>query len=123
MGSCSWDELLGGSYISYHSQTQRAESNLLVVKMDRDQLIEYIDAVALPPIPVRKKVWDDNKFVELVRYKTHIPTHEQREWLYQTYGPRGSHLAGQYWEYNAVGDYMVMDEQVYTWFRTKWGSK
>jgi len=91
--------------------------------MMHDRLIEYVDAVVAAPAPVRKKIWNGEQFIQVVHYKTSIPTQQQREWLYNTYGPAGSHLSGQHWQYNAAGDYMIMDEQVYTWFHTKWGRR
>ena len=81
-----------------------------------------VDQVVLPP-PVRKQVWDGVKFVPMTLYR-HLPVATQQiEWLQQNYGRPGTYINGQYWDYTKSGNYLMMDEQVYTWFKMKWGTK
>jgi hypothetical protein len=91
-----------------------------------EQAIEYIDVeVTLPP-PVKKQVWDlvTQTFVPMTLYKRKgIPDHDALNWLYDTYGRQGVYKNGRYWDYSIAGDFIVMDEKVYTWFQMKWGNK
>lgn len=86
------------------------------------QVIEYIDVeVTLPP-PVKKQVWDGEKFVPMTLYKHKgIPNSDQLIWLKTTYGYPGTYINGSYWDYSIGGDFTVMDEKVYTWYQVKWG--
>jgi hypothetical protein len=90
------------------------------------QQIEYVDVeVTLPP-PVKKQVWDaeTQSFVPMTLYKRNgVPDQEKLDWLYKTYGPDGVYKNGRYWDYSRAGNFIVMDERVYTWFQTKWGNK
>lgn len=85
---------------------------------------EYVDVkVTLPP-PVSKQIWDGEKFVPMRLYRLpHEPGDQQRNWLWQTYGPAGSYTKGHYWDYSHSGNFTVMDEKVYTWYQMKWGNK
>lgn len=88
-------------------------------------LIEYIDAdrVVLPP-PVKKQVWDGERFVPMTLYKqSRVPRGEILLWLEKTYGRPGTYINGRFWDYSRAADYIVMDELVYTWYQMKWGSK
>ena len=89
------------------------------------QQIDYTDAdqVVLPP-PVRKQVWDGEKFVPVLLYKHRgVPNREQKSWLEKTYGLAGTYKNGSYWDYSVGGNFTVMDEQVYSWYKMKWGNK
>ena len=86
------------------------------------QQIDYTDAdqVVLPP-PVRKQVWNGEKFVPMTLYKHRsVPNREQESWLEKTYGLPGVYKNGSYWDYSVGGNFTVMDEQVYLWFTMKW---
>lgn len=92
--------------------------------MGWDQQIDYADVnVTLPP-PVRKQVWDGEKFVPMMLYKHKgCPGTIQEEWLRKTYGSPGTYQNGQYWDYSRAGNFTVMEEKVYTWYQMKWGNK
>ena len=87
-------------------------------------MIEYVDVeVTLPP-PVRKQVWDGEKFVPMTLYKSKgCPGHPEIRWLHKTYGSPGTYRNGQYWDYSLAGNFTVMEEKVYTWFKMKWGNR
>jgi hypothetical protein len=88
------------------------------------QQIEYVDFEVSHPPPVKKQVWDGKQFVEMTLYKRNaVPNQEKLDWLYKTYGPSGMYKNGRYWDYSRAGNFIVMDEKVYTWFQTKWGNK
>ena len=87
--------------------------------------IEYIDEsdIVLPP-PVKKQVWDGEKFVPLTVYKNQgVPNGEKLLWLEKTYGQPGTYINGRFWDYSRAGNFTVMDERVYTWYQMKWGNK
>ena len=88
------------------------------------QQIEYVDVeVTLPP-PVKKQVWDGEKFVPMTLYRLgHSPRDEERNWLWRTYGPAGQYINGHFWDYSRSGNFTVMDEKVYVWYQIKWGNK
>ena len=88
------------------------------------QKIDYEEVkVTLPP-PVKKQVWDGEKFVPMTLYRHNgVLSQVQQDWLRDSFAPRGTYLAGQYWNYSAGGGYTVMDEKVYTWYQIKWGNK
>ena len=92
--------------------------------MGWEQKIEYVDVeVTLPP-PVKKQVWDGEKFVPMTLYKVgHAPNDTERNWLWRPYGPAGVYVNGHFWDYSHAGNFTVMDEKVYTWFQMKWGNK
>ena len=92
--------------------------------MGLTQKIEYTDVeVTLPP-GVKKQVWDGKQFVPMTLYKHQgVPKGEKLLWLEKTYGRPGTYKNGQYWDYSKAGNFMVMDEQVYTWYQMKWGNK
>jgi hypothetical protein len=92
--------------------------------MGWEQIIEYIDVeVTLPP-PVSKQIWDGDKFVPMKLYRLQYePGIQQRNWLWNTYGPAGTYVNGHYWDYSRSGNFTVMDEKVYTWYQMKWGNK
>jgi len=88
-------------------------------------VIEYVDEsdIVLPP-PVRKQVWDGEKFVPMTLYKHRwVPREEILLWLEKTYGRPGTYLNGQYWDYSRAGNFTIMDERVYTWYQMKWRNK
>jgi hypothetical protein len=89
-----------------------------------EQKIEYVDVeVTLPP-PVKKQVWDGEKFVPMTLYKRKgIPNHDELTWLHETYGHQGVYKNGRYWDYSRAGNFIVMDEKVYTWYQMKWMNK
>lgn len=89
------------------------------------QKIEYVDAdtESVPP-PVKKQLWDGEKFVPMMLYKFKgIPDSYQMEWLNVTCGFSGTYKNGQYWDFSRAGDFTIMDEKVYTWYQMKWGNK
>ena len=88
------------------------------------QVIEYVDLeVTLPP-PVKKQVWDGEKFVPMSLYKRNgVPNGEKLLWLEKTYGQPGTYINGQFWDFSRAGNFTVMDEKVYTWYQMKWGNK
>ncbi len=85
---------------------------------------EYVDVeVTLPP-PVKKQVWDGEKFISMTPYKFKgVPDSYQMEWLNVTYGFAGTYKNGQYWDFSRAGDFTVMDEKVYTWYQMKWSNR
>ena len=88
-------------------------------------VIEYVDEsdIVLPP-PVRKQVWDGEKFVSMTLYKSKgTPPTAQMDWLIDTYGHQGVYKNGRYWDYSRAGDFTVMDERVYMWYQMKWKNK
>ena len=90
------------------------------------QVIDYVDAEVILPPPVKKQVWDPDtqSFVPMTLYKrTQIPGQRELDWLHETYGYRGVYKNGCYWNYSRAGNFIVMDEKVYTWFQMKWGNK
>ena len=90
------------------------------------QVIDYVDAEVILPPPVKKQVWDPDtqSFVPMTLYKrTWIPGQQELDWLHETYGYRGVYKNGRYWDYSRAGNFIVMDEKVYTWFQMKWGNK
>ena len=89
------------------------------------QVIEYVDVeVSLPP-PVKKQVWDGEKFVPMTLYKTKgWPGMEAENWLLKSFGHPGTYKDGRYWDYSRAGDpFTVMDEKVYVWYQMKWGKQ
>ena len=88
------------------------------------QQIEYVDVeVTLPP-PVKKQVWNGEQFVPMTLYKHRgLPDQEQMDWLEQTYGRPGVYKNGQFWDYTRAGNFIIMDERVYTWYQMKWSNK
>lgn len=88
------------------------------------QKIEYADVEVVLPPPVKKQVWDGEKFVPMTLYRFKgIPDPYQTEWLNVTFGFPGTCINGQYWDFSRAGDFTVMDEKVYTWYQIKWGNK
>lgn len=88
------------------------------------QQIEYTEVeVTLPP-PVKKQVWDGEKFVPMTLYRSKgTPSTEQMDWLIDTYGRPGVYKNGRFWDFSRAGDFTVMDEKVYTWYQMKWRKK
>ena len=90
--------------------------------MGQSQIIEVVHDVVILPPPVKKQVWDGEKFVPMTLYKKKgVPNMEEMQWLNVTYGFPGTYKDGQYWDYSKAGDFVVMDEKVYTWYQMKWG--
>jgi len=88
------------------------------------QVIEYIDAEVVLPPPVRKQVWDGEKFVPMTLYKIKgWPGMAAENWLLKNFGHAGIYRDGRFWDYSRAGDFTVMDEKVYTWYQMKWGNK
>ena len=88
------------------------------------QIIEYTDVEVTQPPPVKKQIWDGEKFVPMTLYKIKgLPAIAAQKWLLETFGPKKIYRDGRYWEYSRAGDFTVMDEKVYTWYQMKWGNK
>jgi hypothetical protein len=88
------------------------------------QKIDYVDVEVVLPPPVKKQVWDGKEFVPMTLYKRKVvPSLEALDWLQKTYGHQGVYENGRYWEYSRAGNFIVMDEKVYTWYEMKWGNK
>lgn len=90
------------------------------------QTIEYVDVEVVLPPPVKKQVWDSEtqSFVPMTLYKrNHVLSNAEADWLRKTYGLDGNYKNGRYWNYSRAGNFIVMDEKVYTWFQMKWGNK
>ena len=88
------------------------------------QQINYVDVETTLPPPVKKQVWNGEKFVPVLLYKHRgVPNREQERWLEKTYGLSGVYKNGNYWDYSVGGTFTVMDEQVYSWYKMKWGNK
>jgi hypothetical protein len=86
--------------------------------------IEYIDQEIVLPPPVKKQMWDGEKFVPIILYKHKgVPNREQESWLEKTYGCPGIYKNGQLWDYSVGGNFTIMDEQVYTWYQMKWSGQ
>jgi hypothetical protein len=53
------------------------------------QIIEYTDVeVTLPP-PVKKQIWDGEKFVPMTLYKIKgLPAIAAQKWFLETFGPK-----------------------------------
>jgi len=91
--------------------------------MGWDQQIEYVDAKVTSAPPVKKQVWDGEKFVPMTLYRHQTaPTREQMVWLHANFGGRANYI-GSYWDYSITGNWTVMDEKVYVWYQMKWGNK
>jgi hypothetical protein len=90
------------------------------------QKIEYVEVEPSLPAPVRKKIWDaeTQTFVPMTLYRhMDLPNSTHLDWLRETYGHEGVYKSGRFWDYSRAGNYIVMDEKVYTWFQMKWGNK
>jgi hypothetical protein len=87
-------------------------------------MIEYIDVeVTLPP-PVKKQIWNGEKFVPMTLYRTSKKlTHDQIDWLRATYGVPGVYMSGQYWDYANSQLIGLMDDKVYMMFTLKWAGE
>ena len=87
--------------------------------MGWNQKIEYIEVQAqdiLPLPPVKKQIWDGEKFVTVMQYRVAgILSKEQKDWLYRTFGQKGNR-----WNFTDSGRFYIMDEQVYMIFKLKW---
>lgn len=90
------------------------------------QTIEYVDVEVVLPKPVQKQVWDGKtqSFVPMTLYKrNHVLSNAETDWLRKTYGLEGNYKNGRYWNYSRAGNFIVMDERVYTWYSMKWSNK
>ena len=87
------------------------------------QQIEYVEIeVTLPP-PVKKQVWDGEKFVPMTLCKHKgVLNKTAEEWMRTTFGPRGVYKNGHFWDYSSGANFTLMDERVYTWYQMKWGN-
>jgi hypothetical protein len=86
--------------------------------------IEYVDAEIVLPPPVKKQIWNGTEFVMFLMYRRKgIPSYQQREWLWNTYGHQGVYEYGRFWDYSVVGDFTQMDDKVYMFYTMKWGVK
>lgn len=85
------------------------------------QQIEYVDAEVVLPPPVRKQVWDGEQFVPITLYKIKgWPGMAAENWLLTSFGHPGTYRDGRYWDYSRAGDFTVMDEKVYMFYKLKW---
>ena len=92
--------------------------------MGWNQVIEYVDAEVVLPPPVKKQVWDGERFVPITLYKIKgWPGMAAENWLLENFGHAGIYRDGRYWEYSRAGDFTVMDERVYVWYQMKWGNR
>jgi hypothetical protein len=88
------------------------------------QVIEHIDAEVVLPPPVRKQVWNGEKFVPITLYRIKgYPGMAAENWLLTSFGHAGIHQDATYWDYSSAGDFMLMDEKVYVWYQMKWGNR
>lgn len=88
------------------------------------QVDDFTDTVAVLLPPVKKQVWDGEKFVPMTLYKRMgIPNDEKLRWLAVTYGQPGTYINGRFWDYSRAGNFTVMDEQVYMWYQMKWSKQ
>ena len=88
------------------------------------QKIEYADAEVVLPPPVKKQVWEGEKFVPMTLYKIKgWPGMAAENWLLTNFGHAGIYREGRFWHYSRAGDFTVMDEKVYVWYQMKWGNK
>jgi zona occludens toxin (predicted ATPase) len=55
--------------------------------------------------------------------RTRILSNAEIDWFRKTYGLEGVYKNGQFWDYSRAGNFIIMDEKVYTWFQMKWGNK
>jgi hypothetical protein len=86
--------------------------------------IEYIDQDIVLPPPVKKQIWNGTEFVPFLMYRRKgVPSHQQREWLCNTYGQCGVYEYGRFWDYSVGGDFTQMDDKVYVFYTMKWGAK
>lgn len=89
-----------------------------------EQKIEYEDAETTLPPPVKKQVRNGEKFVPLVLYKIKgWPGMEKENWLLKTFGHPGVYKDGRFWDYSKAGNFIVMDQKVYTWYQMKWSKQ
>jgi len=88
------------------------------------QQIEYVNAEVVLPPPVRKQVWDGERFVPITLYKIKgWPGMAAENWLLKSFGHAGIYRDGRFWEYSRAGDFTVMDEKVYMFYKLKWTGK
>jgi len=87
--------------------------------------VEFLDERdAVPRPPVKKQVWNGERFVPITIYKIKgFVGVVQENWLQKTFGHPGTYRDGTYWDYNRAGDFTLMDEKVYMFYKLKWGSK
>lgn len=82
------------------------------------EFTEINDKDKLHVVSVKKQIWNGNEFIPVTFYRIDGKLNsEQQHWL-ETQFTRGTR-----WEYSITGSFIFMDEQVYTWFRLKWGNK
>ena len=91
---------------------------------DLDDQVEVTHVTAGPPVPVKKQVWnpDTNQFEPTTYYR--VPeklSHEQRDWMWDTFGPPGRYHSRVLW--NRVQDQLVMCSEVYMMYTLRWGCK
>lgn len=92
--------------------------------MGWSQQIEYRDVEIVPPRPVKKQIWDGEKFVPVTLHRlNHSLSDQQRNWLKRTYGPAGMYINGRFWVDSRSGNYTIMDDNIYSWFQLKWSNK
>lgn len=84
-------------------------------------VIEYVEVEPALPAPVKKQVWDGEKFVSMTLHRHQgVPNGEKLLWLEKTYGQPGTYRNGRFWDYSRAGDFTIMDERVYMWYQMKW---
>lgn len=90
--------------------------------MGWNQQIEYDtleNTVTNGPRVVTKQIWDGTKWIAIKQYRVNgLLTDAQKKWLTDQFGPKK-----QRWDYSLTGMFFVMDEQVYSWYKMKWGTK
>lgn len=88
--------------------------------------VEYVDAEPCLPAPVKKQIWDPETqtFLPMTLYRQQCtPSTEQMDWLIKTYGYPGTYKNGYYWDYSMAGNFTIMDEKVYMWYKMKWENR
>jgi len=85
--------------------------------------VEFLDERdAVPRSPVKKQIWNGTEFVTMYQHKLeHKIDAKVYAWLKKTYGRPGQYVNGCYWDHR--GEYTVMDEKVYMFYKLKWGSR
>ena len=92
--------------------------------MGPESEITYEYVVETPRPPVKKQVWNGERFVPITVYKIKgWPGMEAENWLLKNFGHAGIYRDGRYWEYSRAGDFTVMDEKVYMWYQMKWNNQ
>lgn len=93
----------------------------------RNQTVEYEEIEVIPWAawtPVKKQVWDGEKFVPMTLYrKKGLLGQAVEDWMLKTFGPRGIYKKDKFWDFSRAGNFIVMDEKVYMWYQMKWNNQ